>query len=115
MIFVDTSFWIAAILSRDPNHAQARALAEEYGDGGWLTTNHVVGEIWAFLRRRDGHERAVALLDTVERSPRLRVGFVTEALEEAARIWLRRHDERPYSFVDATSFAVMKAERIRDA
>ncbi len=28
--------------------------------------------------------------------------------------WLRRHDEREYSFVDATSFAVMRAERITE-
>ena len=34
----------------------------------------------------------------------------TEALR-----WLRRHDEREYSFVDATSFVLMKALRIRDA
>ena len=28
--------------------------------------------------------------------------------------WLRRHDEREYSFVDATSFALAKALRIRE-
>ena len=27
--------------------------------------------------------------------------------------WLRRHDERAYSFVDATSFALMTTARIR--
>jgi predicted nucleic acid-binding protein len=29
--------------------------------------------------------------------------------------WLRRHDEREYSFVDATSFALMRSLRIREA
>ncbi len=29
--------------------------------------------------------------------------------------WLGRHDEREYSFVDATSFALMRSLRIRDA
>jgi len=29
--------------------------------------------------------------------------------------WLRRHDEREYSFVDATGFAPMRSLRIRDA
>jgi predicted nucleic acid-binding protein len=32
-----------------------------------------------------------------------------------ARDWLARRDERPYSFVDATSFAVMRARRLREA
>ncbi len=41
--------------------------------------------------------------------------FVTEPLEREALRWLRRHDEREYSFVDATSFIVMKSERIRAA
>ena len=38
-----------------------------------------------------------------------------EPLEEEALRWLRRHDEREYSFVDATSFAVMRARRIGEA
>ncbi len=29
--------------------------------------------------------------------------------------WLRRHDEREYSFVDATSFILMRSLRIREA
>ena len=36
-------------------------------------------------------------------------------MEDEALRWLRRHDEREYSFVDATSFMLMKALRIRDA
>jgi predicted nucleic acid-binding protein len=40
---------------------------------------------------------------------------VSEAAEQRALTWLRQHDEREYSFVDATSFAVMRALRIREA
>ncbi len=43
------------------------------------------------------------------------VAFVSEDLENGALRWLRRHDEREYSFVDATSFALMRQLRIRDA
>lgn len=39
---------------------------------------------------------------------------VSEELEKEALDWLRRHDERIYSFVDATSFAYMRARRITD-
>jgi predicted nucleic acid-binding protein len=34
---------------------------------------------------------------------------------DAALRWLRRHDEREYSFVDATSFALMRSLRVREA
>ena len=40
---------------------------------------------------------------------------VEDATEREARFWLRRHDERVYSFVDATSFAIMRRERLREA
>ncbi len=73
------------------------------------------GETWTFLRRRDGHRIAVAFLDMLERSARARVLRIDEELEREALAWLRRHDERPYSFVDATSFALMRSLGIREA
>ncbi|MDE3074909.1 MAG: hypothetical protein KGJ86_05725 [Chloroflexota bacterium] len=41
--------------------------------------------------------------------------MVSEELEGEALRWLRRHDEREYSFVDATSLATMRALRAQDA
>ena len=115
MIFVDTSFWVALRNRRDPYHQVAVQLWQEHGDSGLFTTNHVRGETWTFLRRKSGHVSAVGFLDAVERSPRVVVFHVTEEMERAAGRWLRQHSEREYSFVDATSFAVMRAERIREA
>jgi predicted nucleic acid-binding protein len=80
-----------------------------------VTTNHVVGETWTFLRRRLGHPQAVRYLDDVSRSPRVTVAPIDQALEQEAWRWLRRHDERLYSFVDSTSFAVMRRLRMREA
>jgi predicted nucleic acid-binding protein len=114
VIFVDTSFWVAQANTRDHHHSQARALLDEHGNAGLVTSNHVRGETWTFLRRRAGHRHAVAFLDAVERSPRVRIVVVSEELDAQALRWLRRHDEREYSFVDATSFAVARALRIRE-
>ena len=115
MIFVDTSFWVALHNRRDSRHEEARALLQRHAGRELVTTNQVRGETWTFLCRRAGHARAVAFLDVLERTPRVRVSHVNEQAEQRALIWLRRHDEREYSFVDATSFDVMRRLRIRDA
>jgi uncharacterized protein len=46
---------------------------------------------------------------------RVRLEFVDRGLEDESLRWLRQHDEREYSFVDATSFALMRSLRIREA
>jgi len=115
VIFVDSSFWAALLAGRDARHDEATRLLRAVGAQQLVTSSAVRGEIWTFVRRRYGHRAAVALLDRLETSPRLTVEFVTESMEADALRWLRRHDERKYSFVDATSFAVMRALRLREA
>ena len=57
----------------------------------------------------------MSFLDALEKSPRLQIVSVEPPQEDEALRWLRRHDEREYSFVDATSFALMRALRLREA
>lgn len=115
MIFVDTSFWIALQMPGDAHHPAAAELLRTHAAAPLATTNHVRGETWTFLRRRAGHRFAVRFLDHVDRSPRIEVLRVDEEVERDALHWLRRHDEREYSFVDATSFAVMRKRKIAEA
>jgi predicted nucleic acid-binding protein len=115
MIFVDTSFWVAARNRRDPHHGEAAALLRAHGDRNLVTSNQIRGETWTYLRRRAGHPAATSFLDMLEHSPRVTVLWIDEDLETSALAWLRRHDEREFSFVDATSFALMRERRIREA
>jgi predicted nucleic acid-binding protein len=115
LILVDTSFWAALQDRRDDRHELAVSLMRQYGAGPLVTTNHIRGEAWTLLRRRAGHADAVHFFERLDRSPRVRVVFVTEQQEEDARSWLRRHDEKPYSYVDATSFLVMRSLRLAEA
>lgn len=114
MRFVDTSFWVALFWKRDTNHGAARQIWAD-GAGPLLSTNHVLGEVWTFTRRRRGHRDAVRVVDAVSASRVLTVVRVDGVAEDEAWDWLRRHGEREYSFVDATSFAVMRRRRINEA
>ena len=115
MIFVDSSFWVGLVVPRDNRHAEALELQRAYATEWLVTSNHVRGETWTVVRRRVGHHIAVRALDLLDTAARLRVEFVSRELEEEALRWLRRHDERAYSFVDATSFALMRRLKIREA
>lgn len=114
MRFVDTSFWVALRFRRDRRHAPARALWGA-GPGPLLTSDLVVAETWTFLRRRAGHRQAMQFYDATAILPSLTIRHVDEDLQNEAWRWLRRHDERPYSFVDASSFALMRRLRLRQA
>ncbi len=119
MKFADTSWWVAWSLPGDDRHADALALLDHLGAAEQvLTTNLIVGETWTFLRRKDGHPTALAFLDRVrllDEQTKLTVHRVTAEQEDKAWGWLRKHDERAYSFVDATSFQVMRDRRLREA
>jgi predicted nucleic acid-binding protein len=116
VIFADSSFLIAFQIERDSNHEAAVALYERVAHERVAITNHVRGETWTWLRSRTWHRKAVAFLDSVGRDDGyMEVSRISKELEDEALRWLRRHDEREYSFVDATSFAYMRARGIEQA
>lgn len=71
--------------------------------------------MWTFLLRRAGHRVAVSFLDALNDSPRIDVLRVSESVEADAEQWLRRRDDREFSWVDATSFATMRHLRLSEA
>lgn len=119
MKFADTGWWIAWALPGDDRHRDALGMLAALGRTEQvITTNLVVGETWTFLRRKDSHRTALTFLDRLEilrEADRLVVHRVTEQQEGAAWEWLRKRDERVYSFVDATSFRVMRDRRVHEA
>jgi predicted nucleic acid-binding protein len=115
VIFVDSSYWIAHELSRDRRHSDALALEPQHGRRRLVTSTAVVAETWTFLRRRAGHAPTMRWLDRVLAAPGIHIERIDQHLEVEAWAWLRVHDERPYSFVDATSFALMRKLRLTQA
>lgn len=116
MIFADSSFLVAFMIERDRNHDAAVRIYEEVAHQRIAITNHVRGETWTWLRSKTWHGKAMAFLDGVgHEASYIEIKLVSEELEEEALRWLRQHDEREYSFVDATSFAYMRARGISEA
>ena len=115
MRFADTGFWYGLHVSADRRHQPAVALWRG-DDSRIVTTNLILGETWTLARVRGvGHRNALGLIDAVQASARVEVVTIDAAIERQAWNWLRLHDERAYSFVDATSFAVMLRRRLTEA
>jgi uncharacterized protein len=115
LTFADSSFFIALVAERDRRHADGLSLLEAHSGERLITTNHVVGETWTFLRSRYSHAVAVLFLEQLDASARTEIVVLDARLEVEAWSWLRRRDERVYSFVDATSFALMRHRLISEA
>lgn len=111
---MDTSFWVALQVSRDRRHTCAVDLWNGHR-GPMRTSNLVMGETWTWLRRKAGHRAALRFVDSVRQSPRVSVAVVNEVIDGQAWLWLSRHAGRSYSYVDATSFEIMRRERIVEA
>ncbi len=109
---------MAWALPDDGRHAAALAALDRVGEKEQLlTTDLVVGEAWTFLRRKAGHATAIGLLDRVDAldaAGRVVVHRIGADQSSSAWRWLRRHDERGYSYVDSTSFQVMRDRRLRE-
>jgi predicted nucleic acid-binding protein len=116
-VFVDSGAWYAIQVADDEWHQEAattlRSLLER--PHSLVTTNHVVGETYTLLRITCGHAAAVRFLDRIEETRRLEKVFVSEEAENRAYTLLRQYADQDFSFVDATSFAVMRAAHIRYA
>jgi predicted nucleic acid-binding protein len=110
--FGDTSFWFARYNARDRRHADARRI--EPGPRV-VTTEWVLGETWTLMAQRESHAAARACVESIRLLPGVEVAAVTDADLSASWRWLTRHDERPYSFVDAVSFRVMQRRRLTEA
>jgi len=116
-VFVDAGAWIALANRRDKYHTNAK---EQYQTllsekRQLVTTNLVVAEAYALIRRSGGHAPAMRFLRALRQSTRLRKIYSDAALEDVAENLLDRFSDQSFSFVDAASFALMEKEEIKQA
>lgn len=116
-VFVDTGAWFAAQVVGDAHHKEAaNALRSLLALPIVLvTTNHVIGETYTLLRVTRGYTACRSFLESLDQTKRLERIFLSQDLERRAFTILDRYRDHAFSFVDATSFAFMRAERIRHA
>jgi predicted nucleic acid-binding protein len=111
-VFVDTSAFVALRNEAEAEHERARtALAKLVEERAALyTSNYVFAEAYTALLVRLGREEAI------EWGRRFRAGAAIElvriepAVEDEAWEILERHGDKRWSYVDATSFALIERD-----
>lgn len=113
-VFVDSGAWIALAISRDPLHARALETWESLrAKGARLATSiPVIIETFTFLERNTDRRAALAWKDALAEVPRLRTLECGRPDLAASWKYFERSDLHKLSSVDATSFTIMRREKI---
>lgn len=116
-VFVDTGAWFAIQATDDAHHALARTTLPDilHASQSLVTSNLIVGETYTLLRLSKGYREAKRFLDRLAQSAKLERVFISESVERHAYDILHHYANHPFSYVDATSFALMRQQRIRHA
>ena len=117
MIFVDTSAWVALHWVEDKFHQRAVGFWQEMlaAREAPLSSYDVFGESAGLILRRAGLTLAVTFGQSVLESRMVVRVEVGEELRHEAWDLFRAQRDVPLSFVDCTSFAVMRRHGIRKA
>jgi predicted nucleic acid-binding protein len=112
-LFVDTGAWLAFFSARDGHHAEADRLFREAIQRKipLFTSNLILAEVHRLLLFRAGIRPASAALERIEASPAVTVKFADGGIHREARAWLERLHDQVISYTDASSFAMMRAQR----
>jgi predicted nucleic acid-binding protein len=115
VIFIDTSALIALLAANDEHHPAAAAALRELRDAGEALATHdyVLVETLSLVQRRLGQDVLREFVDGF--LPLIDVIWVDRELHASAREMLVAAGRRTISFVDWTSFLVMRRHGIRRA
>lgn len=112
--FVDTSYLIALVRTRDAHHA--RAMAWRVGiKCDFLTTEYVLLEFIDAMGQPPVRHRAVATVRALRGDDQVHIVPGSTALLDQGLEFFERHSDKRWSLTDCVSFVVMRREGITDA
>ena len=112
-VFVDTGAFYAAVDADDQHHRNCVKLLRTAVAEQWclVTSNFVVAETHALILARLGRDIAARWLKAIP----AQVKRIKAEDEEQAEQIIFDYADKEFSYCDATSFAMMKREKIRAA
>lgn len=116
-VFVDTGAFVALRNRSERENAPARRALRQLVEqrARLFTSNYVFAETYTALLVRVSRTEAIRWGRAFRAGQAIEVIHVDESLEEDAWNILESHGDKSWSYVDATSFAIMAREGTREA
>ena len=114
LMFVDTAGWVAAADASDPKCDHTRKCRDSWIENGGilLTTDQVCSETLTVMRFRLGINIAEKWWEQIGRSSRVQIETLDPIQIEKSRLMFFRYKDKDFSFIDCTSFIIMKELKI---
>ena len=113
-VFVDSSFWIALLDSKDSHFESAKEIfAKLCGKYEAVSSEFVVFETITYLNcSLKQHDLAVRFLESIHSSGMVIMPIDSNVRDNAMAIF-KQYTDKPFSFTDCTSFELMRREDIQ--
>jgi len=115
-IFLDTGAFLALADEDDDYHTAAKSIYTELlqSKAQLLTSNFVLSETYTLIRSKVSHQAAVDFMRRLDQSG-IKALHVSEAIERTAKAIFVRYNDKDFSFVDCTSFALIDHHKLDQA
>ena len=115
MIFIDTSAFVGIHDSKDLHYEASQRIIRLLIDqeAQLVTSSYILAESYTVISQKAGKDKAISFKEDFD--PRIRVIRIDEALEESAWSIFKVIKSKNVSYIDCTSFAVMKNYNISQA
>ena len=115
--FWDTSGWFSLVIPSEANHTEAKNIADQLQKSKlpFFTSDLVIQETMTLLMARKEIEKAKQFWSSLIDSKVIRLERIDEFRFQKSGDYFSKHIDQGYSFVDASSFILMKEFKITDA
>lgn len=114
MIFIDASFYLSLLNSKDNNHKKALEIGKEHSGKDQVTTQMVLGEVLTVGAQRFNKPLTIKFVEEIFKSSTRIVLEKPELIKKTFLIFQKIRSKN-ISWVDCYSFIVMKELKIEQA
>jgi predicted nucleic acid-binding protein len=116
-LFVDTSFFIALLNSRDADHSQAVKLQEQLSKQAIqkVTSDYILLELCDGLAKLSYRQIAVQTIELIEKDGSFKIIPTSSEITQAAWTLFKSRPDKEWGLTDCTSFVIMEKFNITSA